>query len=73
MYNDNRGAILIAKNSASASRTRHLKLRYFFVNECIEDGVVEIEHKSSEENIADGFTKSLRRSKFEQFREKLFN
>ena len=43
------------------------------MNECVEDGIVEIEHRSSEENIADGFTKSLGKSKFEKFRKNLFN
>ena len=56
----------------SCNRTKHIKLRYFHIRELIENGEFEVKYVSGDENVADLFTKSLGRNKFEYFVKKLF-
>ena len=73
LWNDNRGAVLICKKVKSCLRTRHINIRHFHVRELIENEEFEVKHISGEENIADGFTKSLGSTKFTKFRNDLFH
>ena len=54
---DNQGVIYLAKNHES-KRTKHIGVRYHFVRQYIEDGIIIIEYVTSEENISDIFTKN---------------
>ena len=56
---DNIGAIFIANNVTTSPRTKHIDVRYRFVNEFIEDGIIKIIFVKTEENDSDGFTKNL--------------
>ena len=55
---DNVGAIFLANNKTSGERTKHVDVRYHFVREFIEDGIVKIIFVKSAENDADIFTKN---------------
>jgi len=72
LFNDNQSAIKMAKNSGAVKRTRHLELKYFFINEKIERRELEIDFIEGLKNVADGFTKSLGKSKFEEFCKRLY-
>ena len=63
---DNVGAIYLATNSTTSSRTRHIDTRYHFVREYVEDGVVEIVFVRSTENTADMFTKNVNKELLEK-------
>ena len=39
---DNVGTIFIASNIATISHTKHVDIRYKYLNEYVEDGIVEI-------------------------------
>jgi transposase InsO family protein len=56
---DNIGAIFMANNVTTSNRTKHVDVRYRYVNEFVEDGFVTIIFVRSEENDSDGFTKNL--------------
>ena len=56
---DNIGAIYLAKNQVLSNRTKHIGVRYHFVREYIEDGIIKIVFVRSKENNADVFTKNL--------------
>ena len=56
---DNIGAIFMANNVTTSNRTKHVDVRYRYVNEFVEDGFVKIVFVRSEENDSDGFTKNL--------------
>jgi hypothetical protein len=47
IYQDNKIAILLETNGkwSSSKRTKHIKMKYFFVKDCIDKGKVVIEHK----------------------------
>ena len=68
MLNDNVAVIKIAQSSASVHRTKHIQLRYFFIRECLENEEFGIEYVVSAENVADQFTKGLRRVNFERMK-----
>ena len=61
LHGDNINANSLANNTASSSRTRHIALRERFVSEKALDGLVNIVKISSAEQIADIFTKPVRK------------
>eukprot|EP00980_Cylindrotheca_fusiformis_P025025 scaffold12934_cov105-Cylindrotheca_fusiformis.AAC.1 len=68
---DNNGAIFMAENVSVSPRTKHIDVRYKFVNEFVEDGFIQIIFVRSEENDADLFTKNLGGELFEKHSKKM--
>ena len=58
IYEDNSGAISIAKNGNFTKNSKHIEVQFHYVNEYVEKLIIEIEKIKSETNIADIFTKS---------------
>jgi hypothetical protein len=56
---DNLGAIFMANNISISPRTKHIDVRYRFITELIENGLIEVKFVKTEENDSDGFTKNL--------------
>ena len=56
---DNVGAIYLAQNAVSGPRTKHVDIRYHFVRDYIEQGMVKIVFVKSAENDSDIYTKNL--------------
>ena len=65
---DNQGAITIAKNPVSHSRTKHIDIRYHYVCEAVKAGSISLEYCSTEEMLADILTKPLPRPRFKKLR-----
>jgi hypothetical protein len=63
---DNKGAKDLAHNWSTAGRTRHVDVRYHFLRELKEEGLIRVEWFSSEENGSDLFTKNLPGPLFER-------
>ena len=61
---DNQSAIALTRNRVFHGRSKHIHSRYHFIRECVEKGLVEVEHVSSDKQKADILTKSLGRIKF---------
>lgn len=59
---DNQGAIGIAKNPIQHARTKHIDIRYHYIREALQEGVI------SDKMIADLLTKGLPRGRFEILR-----
>ena len=55
---DNEGAIYIANNPTNSDCTKHVDVRYKYVNEFVEDGVIKIIFVRSADNRADIMTKN---------------
>jgi len=71
LYCDNLSAINISKNPIQHSRTKNIDIRHHFIRDLVEDKVVTLEHVTTEEQLADIFTKSLDVKQFERLRSKL--
>ncbi|GJV25515.1 hypothetical protein Tco_1378210 [Tanacetum coccineum] len=65
---DNKGAIDLSKNPVQHSRTKHIEIRHHFLRNNIQKGKFSIEKVASEDNIADIFTKPLKREVFNYLR-----
>ncbi len=46
LYQDNMSAILLEKNgkASSSKQTKHIKVKYFYIKEKVDNGEIEIEH-----------------------------
>jgi len=62
---DNTSAINISKNPVQHSRTKHVYIRHHFLRDLVESKVVSLSFISTENQLADIFTKPLDGSKFE--------
>lgn len=56
---DNIGAIYMSQGEASTTRTRHMDVRWFYVNDLQDQGVIAIKFVRSEDNVADVATKNV--------------
>ncbi|GKB20000.1 retrovirus-related pol polyprotein from transposon TNT 1-94 [Tanacetum coccineum] len=65
---DNKGAIDLIKNPVQHSRTKHIEIRHHFLRDNVQKGNISIEKVASEDNIADIFTKPLKREVFNYLR-----
>ncbi|GJX78415.1 hypothetical protein Tco_0326564 [Tanacetum coccineum] len=65
---DNKGAIELSKNPIQHSRTKHIEIHYHFLRNNIQKGNISIEKVASNDNIADIFTKPLKREVFNYLR-----
>jgi len=72
---DNKSTMLLMKNgrSSSGKRTKHLDVRYFYVKDLIDWGILTLSHCISEDMIADFFTKPLQGKRFIQLRNMILN
>nr|GFB33895.1 retrovirus-related Pol polyprotein from transposon TNT 1-94 [Tanacetum cinerariifolium] len=59
MYCDSKAAIAISCNPVQHSRTKHIDVRYHFINEKVKKGIVELFFVGTEYQLADLFTKAL--------------
>ena len=72
LLEDNKSAIHMAHNGKSISnRTRHIKVRYFFVKQYLDNGEFRLEHCPTKEMIADILTKPLQGELFLELRDLL--
>ena len=72
LLEDNKSAIHMANNGKSISnRTRHIKVRYFFVKQYLDNGEFRLEHCPTKEMIADILTKPLQGELFLELRDLL--
>ena len=73
LYEDNEGAIQIAKHPISNSNSKHIDVRLHFLRELVEEKEVEIIHVASEFQHADFLTKALPEREFAFHRDYVMN
>ena len=72
LLEDNKSSIHMANNGKSISnRTRHIKVKYFFVKQFLDSGEFRLEHCPTKEMIADILTKPLQGELFLELRDLL--
>jgi hypothetical protein len=63
IYLDNKSTIMmITKEQDSSSRARHIHIRYYFIKDKVDEGLVRYEYVPSNEIVADIMTKPLQGS-----------
>ena len=62
------GYDLLIKNSILHDRSKHIKIRFHYIRECADRGLIKIDFIKTNEQLGDIFTKSLAQVKFEELR-----
>ena len=58
LHCDSQSAIHLAKNPAYHSKTKHIDVRYHWIRQVLDDGMLQLEKIYIEENLADMLTKN---------------
>ena len=61
---NNQGAIALAKNPIAHARTKHIDIKYHYIREAIQEGLITLCYCPTNEMITDLFTKGLPRERF---------
>jgi hypothetical protein len=61
---DNSSSIKLSKNPVMHGRCKHIDVRFHFLRNLVKDGIVELRHCKSEDQIADLMTKPLKLEAF---------
>jgi hypothetical protein len=64
---DNLGAKYLTANLVFYARTKHIEIDFHFVRERVAQKLLDVRFISSEDQLADGFTKPIVASKIKQF------
>ena len=59
IWEDNQGAIALAKNAGYNSRTKHIDIKHHFTRENVENGKVQVDYVDTKNQLADLLTKAL--------------
>ena len=65
---DNQSCISMSRSQMAVYRNRHIPLGYHYVKDLIKTGHIDLEWVSSEDNVSDLFTKSVKKDLFFQHR-----
>ncbi|KAK1670537.1 hypothetical protein QYE76_058696 [Lolium multiflorum] len=71
LWCDNLGATYLSANPVFHARTEHIEIDFFYVRECVASKQLDIRFISSNDQIADGFTKTLCSKKLGEFKRNL--
>ena len=58
IYEDNEGAIFLAKNQQVSMRTKHIDVRAHFIRDCIKNNWITVKKIKTENNVSDIMTKN---------------
>ncbi|KAL0463021.1 UNVERIFIED_CONTAM: Retrovirus-related Pol polyprotein from transposon TNT 1-94 [Sesamum latifolium] len=61
---DNKSAIALAKNPVFHDRSKHIDARFHFIRDCIVNKEIEVEYVKTLNQVADIFTKALKKDRF---------
>ena len=75
IFNYNHSSMILDKNrrNYSGKRTRHINIRYFFMENRVKYGEINTKYCPTDDMIGGYLTKPLQGSKFIKFREKILN
>jgi hypothetical protein len=71
IYCDNIDSILLANNPVYHAKTKHIGVHYHFIREKVLAKEIDLIHVSTEDQVADIFTKALGTDKLKKFRKML--
>ena len=68
---DNKVDVALSKNPVFHHRSKHIDTHFHYIRDLVEDGSVEVEHITTEEQLADLLTKGLGRARFQELMAKI--
>ena len=66
VFEDNQGAIAIAKNEGYQSRAKHIDIRYHFIREHVKAKTIDLKYIESKNQLADFLTKPIATKQFQR-------
>ncbi|KZV19035.1 hypothetical protein F511_08463, partial [Dorcoceras hygrometricum] len=69
IYCDNNSAIKLSKNPVLHGRSKHIDVKYHFLQDLTRNGTLDLIYCRSKDQIADMFTKSLKLPAFQKLRD----
>ena len=73
IYCDNTSAIRIGTSEKAVHRTKHLRAKFYFCHEQVENKIIDIQYVNTNNQLADYLTKPLQVNKFIEARNKMMN
>ena len=61
----------LSENPVFHDKSKHIEIKYHYIRDMVQRGVVKLQYVATDEQVADVLTKPLARVKFEYFRGKL--
>jgi hypothetical protein len=71
LYVDNKTAISLINNPVLHDRSKHIEIRFHYIQECSERGLIKVNFIRIEEQLGDILTKPLARVKFKELHSKI--
>jgi hypothetical protein len=71
LWCDNLGAKYLSANPVFHARTKHIEIDFHFVRERVAEKLLDVRFISTNDQLADGFTKPLSAAKLKAFRSNL--
>jgi hypothetical protein len=68
---DNQSAVQLCKNPVHHERSKHIDVRFHFIRDCVEKGLLSVEPVRTNNQLADILTKPLAKQKFVEMRERV--
>eukprot|EP00253_Pinus_taeda_P031205 PITA_31205 len=68
LWCDNQSAIQLCKDPVQHQRSKHIELHMHFIRKLIHDHVLEVQYCSTDDQVAEIFTKALTEAKFTKLR-----
>ena len=73
IFEDNTACLAIANNPITSKKARHIKVKYHYVRQLIEEKEIAVKYKPTEDMLADIFTKALDVDKHLRFTRLIMN
>eukprot|EP00253_Pinus_taeda_P029076 PITA_29076 len=71
IYCDNQSCIKLTENPVFHDRSKHIEIKYHFIKDYVQKGVVKLEYISTNEQVVNIFTKALPQRKHVYFKDKM--
>lgn len=59
VYEDNEAALFLSENPATTDRSKHIRLRWHYLRQCVRDGTLKLKRVETKKNAADALTKAV--------------
>lgn len=71
LFCDNSSTIKLSKNPVLHGKSKHIHVRYLFLRELVNDGIIELDYCSTQDQFSDIMTKAVKLETFEKLRRKM--
>ena len=69
VFEDNEAARFLSENPATTERSKHIRLRWHYLRQCVRDGTIRLMRVDTKSNAADALTKPVSRPVLELLRD----